>query len=108
MVAERLPAMCGSATLAMEVSMTSMKVASITEMAMSQGFTIQTYYSDAGDRRQGIREIQHDQNSVVHLALGSWSDVGDDRRALGYFLAPIDRPRHILDAHRISQFNCAA
>jgi hypothetical protein len=32
--------MCGSATLAMDVSMTSMNVASITEMAMSQGFTI--------------------------------------------------------------------
>src|SRR5258708_3764094 len=40
--------MCGSATLAMEVSMTSINVASITDIAMSQGFTIQTYYSDSG------------------------------------------------------------
>ena len=32
--------MWGSATLAMEVSITSMKVASITETAISHGFTI--------------------------------------------------------------------
>src|SRR5580692_8955868 len=37
--AERLPAMCGRATLAMEVSSTSMKVASVTVTAMIQGFT---------------------------------------------------------------------
>jgi hypothetical protein len=36
-VAERLPAMCGKATLAIEVSMTSMKVGSITDTAISQG-----------------------------------------------------------------------
>ena len=35
-VAERLPAMCGRATLATEVSRTSMKVPSITETATSQ------------------------------------------------------------------------
>src|SRR5271167_939904 len=35
--AERLPAMCGRATLAMEVSSTSMNVASVTVMAMIQG-----------------------------------------------------------------------
>jgi hypothetical protein len=35
--AERLPAMCGRATFAMEVSSTSMKVASVTVMAMIQG-----------------------------------------------------------------------
>ena len=34
---ERLPAMCGSATLAMLVSSTSMKVASVTVMAMAHG-----------------------------------------------------------------------
>src|SRR5579863_2830688 len=36
--AERLPAMCGSATLAMEVSSTSMKVASVTVIAIIHGF----------------------------------------------------------------------
>src|ERR1017187_662632 len=36
-VADRLPAMCGSATLATLVSSTSMKVASITVMAMIHG-----------------------------------------------------------------------
>ena len=36
-LAERLPRMCGSATLAMEVSNTSMKVASVTVMAITQG-----------------------------------------------------------------------
>jgi hypothetical protein len=35
---ERLPAMCGSATLATLVSSTSMKVASITVPAITQGF----------------------------------------------------------------------
>jgi len=37
MVADRLPAMCGSDTLTTVVSSTSMKVASITEIAMIQG-----------------------------------------------------------------------
>ena len=36
-VADRLPAMWGSATFATEVSSTSMKVPSITEIAMSTG-----------------------------------------------------------------------
>src|SRR6266545_4591025 len=39
-VAERLPAMCGSETLATEVSRTSMNVASITEAAISQGLKL--------------------------------------------------------------------
>ena len=37
MLAERLPAMCGSETFATLVSSTSMKVASITVMAIIQG-----------------------------------------------------------------------
>src|SRR5882672_196795 len=37
--AERLPAMCGRATLAMEVSSTSMNVARVTARAMIQGLT---------------------------------------------------------------------
>ena len=39
MLAERLPAMWGRETLATLVSSTSMKVASITVMAMTQGLT---------------------------------------------------------------------
>src|SRR5512140_3108045 len=39
-VAERLPAMCGSATLATLVSSTSMQVASMTVMAMIHGLTV--------------------------------------------------------------------
>ena len=38
MDADRLPAMCGSDTFTTVVSSTSMKVANITETAMSQGF----------------------------------------------------------------------
>ena len=38
-VAERLPAMCGSDTLTTVVSSTSMKVANMTERAMIQGLT---------------------------------------------------------------------
>src|SRR5947208_3418400 len=37
--ADRLPAMCGSDTLTTVVSSTSMNVANITEMAISQGLT---------------------------------------------------------------------
>src|SRR5947209_19542378 len=37
--ADRLPAMCGRATLAMEVSSTSMNVASVTAKAITQGLT---------------------------------------------------------------------
>jgi hypothetical protein len=37
--AERLPAICGKATLATEESSTTMKVASITETATIHGFT---------------------------------------------------------------------
>jgi hypothetical protein len=40
MLAEREPAMWGSATLAMLVSSTSMNVDNITVMAMSQGLTL--------------------------------------------------------------------
>ena len=40
MVADRLPAMCGSETFTTVVSSTSMKVANITETAMSQGLTV--------------------------------------------------------------------
>ncbi len=36
-LAERFPAMCGKDTLAMEVSSTSMKVASVTVRAISHG-----------------------------------------------------------------------
>ena len=39
MLADRLPAICGSETLATLVSSTSMKVASMTVMAMIQGLT---------------------------------------------------------------------
>ncbi len=38
-LAPRVPAMCGRATLAMEVSSTSMNAASATVMAISQGLT---------------------------------------------------------------------
>ena len=38
-LAPRLPAMCGSATLAMEVSSTSMNVASVTASAITHGLT---------------------------------------------------------------------
>src|SRR5215475_9974749 len=38
MLADRLPAMCGNDTLTTLVSSTSMKVASITEIAMIHGF----------------------------------------------------------------------
>src|SRR6516164_940363 len=38
--AERFPAMCGSATLAMEVSSTSMNVASVTVSAITQGLIV--------------------------------------------------------------------
>ena len=48
-VAERLPAMCGSDTLTTVVSSTSMKVANITEIAMSQGLI--------DERGSMIREI---------------------------------------------------
>ena len=39
-LAPRLPAMCGKATLAMDVSSTSMKAARATVMAISQGLTL--------------------------------------------------------------------
>jgi hypothetical protein len=47
-VAERFPAMCGKDTFTTVVSSTSMKVPSITEMAMIQGLTA------VSDSRLGI------------------------------------------------------
>src|SRR6266480_4166659 len=38
--ADKFPAMCGSATYAMEVSSTSMNVASVTVMAITQGLIV--------------------------------------------------------------------
>src|SRR3954447_17040283 len=66
-VADRLPAMCGSATFATEVSSTSMKVASITEAAISHGLKagIQVCWE-----RLGI-SIRKDYLSLIigHLSL---------------------------------------
>ena len=42
-VAERLPEMCGKATLATEVSRTSITVASITDTAISHGLKLGTH-----------------------------------------------------------------
>ena len=57
-VAERLPAMWGSATLATEVSSTSMKVPSITEIAMRTGLVRGRHSSvasaDGGARRRAV------------------------------------------------------
>ena len=54
-VAERLPPMYGSATAAMEVSSTSMKVASITAVAINHGFTGGLY--GIGAISEGIARI---------------------------------------------------
>src|ERR1039458_9743326 len=51
MVAERLPAMCGRATLATEESSTTMKVASMTETATIHGLTLGTQLPCASSRR---------------------------------------------------------
>ena len=53
-VAERVPAMCGSETLATVLSRTSMKVASMTETAMSQGLTRGCHSGGRGSRRRGL------------------------------------------------------
>src|SRR5437667_5993099 len=50
-VADRLPAMCGSDTLTTVVSSTSMKVANITEIAMIHGLTC--LCSDIGLKAEG-------------------------------------------------------
>ncbi len=47
-VAERLPAMCGRDTFATAVSRTSMKVASITDAAISHGLKRGTHSSALG------------------------------------------------------------
>lgn len=44
-LAERVPEMCGMATLTMEVSSASMKVARVTVMAMTQGLALGRHVS---------------------------------------------------------------
>ncbi len=66
-VAERLPAMWGSETLAMEVSSTSMNVASMTVAAMSQGET------------EGVQE------AAFAAAIGDWLAIGSCVAAIGYW-----------------------
>src|SRR4051794_38376011 len=50
-VAERFPAMCGSATFAIELSSASMKVASVTVIAISHGFArgFHVSWKDSGE-----------------------------------------------------------
>src|SRR4051794_22744869 len=50
-VAERFPAMCGSATLAMEESSASINVARVTVIAISQGFArgFHVSWKDSGE-----------------------------------------------------------
>ena len=59
MVAERLPAMWGSATLATLVSSTSMKVASMTVRAMAQGLISGPDVGEA--RRAGVFPVPRQQ-----------------------------------------------
>ena len=54
-VAERLPAMCGSDTLTTVVSSTSMKVAHITAIATIHGFTSRGRASASGEAGRGHR-----------------------------------------------------
>ena len=63
MVAERLPAMCGSDTLTTVVSSTSMKVQNITEMATIQGLTCRC--SDIAGGVAGTMRSELFQDTVV-------------------------------------------
>src|SRR5450432_112786 len=59
--AERFPEMCGSATLAMEVSKTSMKVARVTTMAMTQGLMDPSGVRNLAKRRSrmSVQVVSH-------------------------------------------------
>src|ERR1039457_4684400 len=56
-LAERLPAMWGSETLATLVSSTSMKVASITVMAMTQGLTPRCQETSCTSELPGVERL---------------------------------------------------
>src|SRR3974390_324085 len=82
---ERLPAMCGRATLAMLVSSTSMKVESMTVSAMIQGLI-------AGRARLGIWKSAcaivaidglgrtHPKNASCSVRRGRWSEGAEGAR----------------------------
>src|SRR5437588_7520415 len=66
-LAERLPAICGSDTFTTVVSSTSMNVANITEMAMSQG--LMTRWGVSGDMfKKGRRTKDEVQPSSFVLS----------------------------------------
>src|SRR5215469_14120207 len=58
--ADRLPEMCGSATLAIEVSRTSMKVANVTVSAITQGLMLPS----------GVRSFDRIRFSIALCPLG--------------------------------------
>lgn len=68
-VAERLPAMCGSDTFTTVVSSTSMKVQNITEMAMIQGLTCFCSDMRSGKRRGYIQDNGFANRSVSRRTL---------------------------------------
>src|SRR5487761_1909855 len=67
--AERLPAMCGSATLAMLVSSTSMNVASVTVSAMTHGLCFGAHGAATG-RAAGCSSIASLMDSLLQLHRG--------------------------------------
>ncbi len=90
--AERLPAMCGSATLAMEVSSTSMNVASVTAMAMIHGLTAGRHASalSSGPRSRAHCRIQTlgiDRHARAQLMVLVFAGIEHDldRNALHHF-----------------------
>ena len=62
-LADKLPEMCGNATLAMEVSSTSINVASVTVTAITQGLI----------EPSGIRNFASSLSFTLRLEILSWS-----------------------------------
>jgi len=80
-LAPRPPAMWGRATLAMEVSSTSMKVASVTVMAITQGFRLG--FQTAGGAERGSGRGSAAAALMADIALEAEGLRGDAKSVVG-------------------------
>ncbi len=79
MDADRLPAICGKATLAMEESSTTMKVASITETATIHGFTVGRHSTGGAPRRSaGLLAVLIRQFTSTAAIFGCGAGFADE------------------------------
>src|SRR5713101_7517350 len=91
------PAICGKATLAMAVSSSSMKVASVTVTAMIHGFTAARSAAARGKGMEAVIELISEptppsmQQETGWSHLNVWYDAASDHSVAEHLLAGVEK-----------------